>query len=173
MELPWFPPDPAGVKCWLVVDYRRHNNGSYRGFGAHVYGSVSSARWVTGSSPAETDQTTNVGIMGLGTAVTYELLRGKVDENFVFAAIDLGPAYRGLFGDIASKGNDELKRRLYGSSAENWGGLELGLALQLNLLKGGINWYYFNGNSKGLSGGQIVAGFSIQANLFSGPLKVQ
>jgi hypothetical protein len=167
------PPGSGGALSAGLVDYRRHNNGSYRGFGAHIYGSVSSARWATGSSPTESEQTTDVGIIGLGTAITYELLRGKVDENFVFAAIDFGLSYRGLFGDIASKENDELKRRLYGSRAENWGGVELGLALQLNLLKGGINWYYFNGNTKGLSGGQIVAGFSIQANLFSGPLKIK
>jgi hypothetical protein len=166
-------PATGGALNAGLIDYRWHKQPKGRGWGWHGYGSISSARWATDTNAAgKATATTDVAFLGAGAAASYEVVRGTVGENFAFAALDLGLAYRGLFGDIATKANTDLKRRLYGTAGENWLGVEFGVALQINLVKAGINYYFFpRPNARGVTDGQVVAGFSLQANVFQGDLK--
>jgi len=166
-------PGSGGALNAGLVDYRRRSYGGRgHGHGWHVYGSVASARWATDTTAEGViTGTTDVAFLGIGVLRSYEIIRGEVEDNTVFAALDYGIAYRGLFGDIATSSNDDLKEALYGSKRERWVGLEIGLAIQTNFVKGGINYYFFDGRVRGLTDGQVVAGFSLQANVFQGQIK--
>lgn len=176
-------PGTGGALSSGLIDYRlRPDAGRKRfgRFGAHFYLSVASTRWATEFSPPDSATgdslvaaTTDAAIMGLGAQLTLEVINGELSNTPIYAAVDFGVSARQLFGDIANSEAEAeaLKRRLYGSTRETFVGLELGLVIQVNNIKSGLTYYFYDGDSRGLTDGQVVAGFGIQSNLFSGLLR--
>jgi len=136
--------------------------------------SVASAQWATETNPT-TDAIVSakgVSIIGAGILKSHEIFDGEVAGARVFAAVDIGLSARHVLGDIASPDNDSLRTALLGTPRRRFGGLELGLSAQINSVRADITYYYYRrGAANGLFGGQIIAGFGIQSNVFSGALK--
>lgn len=168
-------PGVGGALSAGLVSFRRlPSPDSTHGLGYHLYGSIASSRWATDLDPqGAVVKTTDVGVLGFGVLGTWVVARGTVGDDPVFVAIDGGLSYRQLFGDLATKANGALKERLYDTSKEKFIGIETGLILQINSIKAGLNYYFFDGNARGLTDGQVVAGFSIQSNVFVGALKAR
>lgn len=175
-------PGTGGALSSGLIDYRLRPNAARKRLsrlGAHFYLSVASTRWATEFSPPDSasgdslvSATTDAAIMGLGAQLTYEVINGILSSTPIYAAVDIGVSARRLFGDIANSEAEarSLKRRLYGSTSETFAGLEIGLVIQVNNIKAGLTYYLYDGDSRGLTDGQVVAGFGIQSNIFSGLL---
>lgn len=176
-------PGTGGALSSGLIDFRLRPDSTrkrFGRFGAHFYMSVASTRWATEFSPPDSatgdslvSATTDAAIMGVGAQLTIEILNGELSNTPIYAAIDFGVSARQLFGDIANSEAEAqaLKQRLYGSTRETFAGLELGLVIQVNNIKAGLTYYFYDGDSRGLTDGQVVAGFGIQSNIFSGLLK--
>jgi hypothetical protein len=144
--------------------------------GVHTYVSASSAVWAfPESDAARRDLAFNAAVLGWGVGLYKEVLReqlggegGAGQGNFVSVLLDGGVAYRGLYGDLATTAMDTVRARLLGDTHERHLGVETGVSLQVNSLVAGLTFYRFFGRSMpGFSDGQIVAGISFQADLFS------
>lgn len=142
--------------------------------GFHAYGSVASHRWATRTDTEGIPLATqDVQVWGSGIGFFYNFFDGTVGDSLekkpVAMVLDVGLAGRHLRGDLFSQ--DTLRTRLLnGDDRRNFYGLEIGLGIQYEQIKAGLNYYFMNGNVNGLSHGQVVAGVSIQANLNSGKL---
>jgi hypothetical protein len=143
-------------------------------FGFHAYGSIATTRWATlvDDAGAVTDST-DVPYWGFGFGPSVTFFSGKIgtgdDAKPVSMVLDAGFVSRHLRGDLFSQ--DTLRTRLIGTTKRDFYGLELGLGLQFGNVRSGFSYYFLNGDVRGLSHGQVVAGVSIQANLIGGPLK--
>jgi hypothetical protein len=80
----------------------------------------------------------------------------------------VGLATRHLRGDLL--GDDSTRDALLGTSKKNFVGLEIGLNMQYDTLQGGLTYYYMSGAIDRFTRGQVVGGFSIQADLNVGHL---
>src|ERR1043166_3450057 len=158
-------PASGGRLAAGLADYRRRH--FWKGWGLHAYASASSARWLT-LNPQDAKESIAVGAAGLGASLFRTIINQAVsDNNEVAILLDLGIAYRGLFGDIANADFNAVKLRTLGTIAEHFVGTEIGLTIQVNDVRAGMEFYYFHTHAPGLRDGQLVAGFSLQGGLFS------
>ena len=150
--------------------------------GFHLYGSAASSVWGF-PDPARTDAF-EVPVWGAGYSLYYQFFRGMInDTNSVSMALEVGRAHRHLRGDLFSPGRDggvtarrlAVRDTLIGTPKRNFRGWEFGLTLNYRDLHGGITYYYFPAKQgmgiDGLTGGQVVAGISIQPTIASDWLK--
>lgn len=141
----------------------------YRQWGVHTYASASSASWFT-KNPQATDETIGVAIAGLGASLYREVINQPLGpDNSAAVLVDVGLAYRGLFGDIANSEQQatETKLRTLGTDSEHFIGLELGLTIQVNDVRAALGFFFFDTDATGLGDGQLVAAFSLQGGLLS------
>jgi hypothetical protein len=154
----------AGLVDFRAVDAMRL--GGLGHVGVHAYGTVSTNNWgVVGASDTTIFQAT---VVGLGLGVYKQLLRNDLDRTFVNVGLDLGAAYRGLYGDLAAEPNDENRVIALQSKAKHFIGPEIGFSLQVSQVRGALHFYYFPSTDiPGLGRGQVVAGFAIQGGIIS------
>ncbi|HEX2190093.1 MAG TPA: hypothetical protein VHG51_14395 [Longimicrobiaceae bacterium] len=142
----------------------------------HMYGSLSSARWqipdslVPPTAVGSADSAISTAIVGLGALLYHDFLHQRVaGSNDLSLGMEIGVAYRQLFGDIATKQHDPLKSALLHSDQEVFWGLETGIYLQVNRVKAGATYYFLRSEDDipGLSDGQVVVAISIQGEMFS------
>lgn len=142
----------------------------------HMYGSLSSARWqipdslVPPTAVTSADSAISISTVGLGALVYHDFLHQRVaGSNDLSLGIEMGVAYRQLFGDIATRQHDPLKNALLRSDQEIFWGLETGIYLQVNRVKAGATYYFLRSEDDipGLSDGQVVVALSIQGEMFS------
>jgi hypothetical protein len=131
--------------------------------GIHVYSTASTSDWGVPGTDTVTFQAT---VLGIGAGIYKGLLRNAFDDTFVAVDLEVGAAYRGLYGDLVSDRNDAIRARMLGSEAQHFLGLELGFSLQVSQVRGGLHFYYFPKTQiAGLGGGQVVAGFALQGGI--------
>lgn len=133
--------------------------------GAHAYLSASSARWATAlQDDGRVLSSDIVPTWGMGIGLSYTFFNGMlVDSTQAGMILDVGLATRHLRGDLL--GDPDTRAAILDTDETNFLGLEVGLNLQYNTLNGGLTYYYMGGDLDGFSKGQVVAGFSIQADL--------
>jgi hypothetical protein len=138
-------------------------------FGIHLYGSVSTSNW-SSEVPDTTDvfETIQVSSVGIGLALSKQVLRQDLGGAFIGVTSELGASYRGLYGDIVAERSDSFRVRVLGSPSTHFVGLDAGFDIQFNQLRGALHFYYFpHTQIPGLGKGQVVAGFALQGNLLS------
>ena len=143
-------------------------------FGFHAYGSIATTRWATlvDDAGVVTDSV-DVPYWGFGFGPSVTFFSGKIgsgdDAKPVSMVLDAGFVSRHLRGDLFSQ--DTVRTRLIGTTKRDFYGLEIGLGLQFGNVRSGFSYYFLDGDVRGLSHGQVVAGVSVQASLIGGPLK--
>ena len=150
----------AGLVDFRAADAVRIGSGR---IGIHVYTTASTSDWEVPGPDTLVFQAT---VLGLGGGVYKQLLRNDFDGTFVAVGLEIGAAYRGLYGDLVSDRNDAARVSMLGSEAQHFIGLEVGFSLQVSQLRGGLHFYYFpRTDIAGLGRGQVVAGFALQGGL--------
>jgi hypothetical protein len=161
-------PATGGFLKAGLVDFRAADAlrlGRAGRIGLHVYTTVSASDW---GVPGTADEIFQATVVGLGAGVYKQLLRNDFDGTFVAVGLEMGAAYRGLYGDLAGEGNRLRRIRMLGSDAKHFVGPEIGFSLQVSQLRGGLHFYYFPSTDiPGLGRGQVVAGFALQGGLIS------
>jgi hypothetical protein len=153
----------AGLVDFRAVDAMRL--GALGRIGIHVYGTVSTNNWAVAQGDTSVFQAT---IAGLGAGVYKQLLRNDLDGTFVNVGLDLGIAYRGLYGDLATSTNQGNRIGALDSKAKHFVGPEIGFSLQVSQVRGALHFYYFPSTDiPGLGRGQVVAGFAVQGGIIS------
>jgi hypothetical protein len=162
-------PGSGGSLAAGLIEARYRGKGP---LGLRFYGGISSADWTDTTSSVTLG--TVIGAVGVGPFINLfggTIKTSDTSSTRVAGAFDIGIAWRGVGGDFAQEGTDMQRTNIFGSLSKPDFGLELGLTLQLNDLRAGFTYYYFGGNVRGMSKGQVVAGFSISSALLSGELK--
>lgn len=154
----------AGLVDFRAVDAMKL--GALGHIGLHAYGMVSTNNWgVIGAPDTTVFQAT---VVGLGFGIYKQLLRNDFDGTFVNVGLDLGAAYRGLYGDLAAPANEANRVRLLGNAKRHFVGPEIGFSMQVSQVRGALHFYYFPSTDvPGLGRGQVVAGFAIQGGIIS------
>jgi hypothetical protein len=138
--------------------------------GVHGYASASTTRWATAKLGETVTAATDVPVIGSGIGGYYSFFDGKVktDSNppRVAMVLDATLTHRHIAGDIS--GDDAALTNTIGEAKQTFLGVELGLSLSYNQIRAGLSYYLMNGDVKGFSGGQIVAGFALKADLLTG-----
>jgi hypothetical protein len=131
------------------------------------------------TTPAKADTTVGVGetarvpMWGLSATVWYEFFRGDLrgtdsSRRPVALLLDVGGSYRALRGDIAADEFSDLRTRLLQEDKTAYLGIETGLTMTYNNVTSRFTYYWFpNCKARGLCGGQIVAGVSLDASIAS------
>jgi hypothetical protein len=146
--------------------------------GLHAYGSVSSAKWAyTPSNGSEREYGAVIG--GAGGTVRCVMFSGPLSssdagsssdggENRVAAYLEAGSSFRTIGGEIADATNDAVRFALLGTVDKPQWGVEATFGLEFNGVKAALTYYGFQNDVRGMSGGQVLAGFSVQSALFRG-----
>jgi hypothetical protein len=161
-------PATGGFLKAGLVDFRAANAlrvGRLGRIGLHFYTTVSTSDWGVPGADSLVFQAT---VVGLGAGIYKQLLRNDFDGTFVAVGLEIGAAYRGLYGDLTGDRNAPIRIRMLGSEAQHFLGPEVGFSLQVSQLRGGLHFYYFPSTEiPGLGRGQVVAGFALQGGLIS------
>jgi hypothetical protein len=162
-------PAAGGFLQAGLVDYRSPHAfrmGGLGRMGPHLYASVSTSNWLLPDT-AVVDRVFQATALGLGAGLYKQLLRNDFAGTFVSVGLDLGLAYRGLYGDLAGKADSTFRVRFLNSTKKHFLGPEMGFNLQVGQLKGALHFYYFATDVPGLGRGQVVAGFAVQGDIIS------
>jgi hypothetical protein len=135
--------------------------------GPHFYASVSTSNWLLPPDPTGIERTFQATALGLGAGVYKQLLRNDLSGTFVSVGLDVGLAYRGLYGDLASKNDTAFRGIFLETEKKHFLGPEVGFNMQVGQLKGALHFYYFACDVPGLGRGQVVAGFAIQGDIIA------
>jgi hypothetical protein len=158
-------PGSGGTLAAGLIDFRRRE--VVGAFGLHTYASASSSRWFT-QDPAAPRTSIGIAVAGFGLSLYHEVINQPIgDDNSVAVLLDGGLAYRGLFGDIARATNNPVKLRTLGTTTEHFFGFEIGMTIQVNDVRAGLGFLFFDTDAVGLGDGQLVAGFALQGALLS------
>ena len=140
--------------------------------GIHTYLSASQSTW------RGTSDTVSAVVVGIGALVYHDVARGHLGtelSNRAALTIEAGPSIRVIGGDVSGHAEDSLRVELLNSPSRVLGGLELGMQIEFGLVTAGFQFYLYKDFThhkaiKGVTGGQLVAGFSIGGPIFSGDL---
>lgn len=140
--------------------------------GAHTYLTAASSTW------AVEDGATEAVIFGGGLLLFKDLANGYIEDpaNRVRVKVEIGPSFRSLAGALRSGSAAATRRDLLGSPSTWFAGLELGLQVEFGVVAGALQVYLYDDlwedtSARGVTGGQLVALFSIGGPVFSGVLK--
>jgi hypothetical protein len=112
-----------------------------------------------------------VTLVGAGVTIFHDIASGYIgDSNRVSVALELGPSFRQISGDITD--NDSLRLELLTSNRRHFGGFEGGLEIKFNKVTARMQGYLFMGQKvPGFTAGQVAAVLSVQGDIFQGVLK--
>lgn len=149
-----------------VVDV--HVGEVFGAWGLHSYASVAHSLW------AVDDTARSVTILGVGALLNKQIGAGAIAGSIVSVSGDIGLSFRVMDGDVL-KVPDDIRLRDIGTKERFFWGLEAGATIQVGQLVGGIQLYHMWPKNQadrvaGISGLQLVAGFSVKGELFRGPL---
>jgi hypothetical protein len=181
-------PGTGGVSSGVFEVRSRVLRGSYSdGIGKDVadrlflrgYISASSYNWLIPGMLADTSKRVAVAtnVAGYGLGASYRVLDGVIgsdkDAPSVQLVFDVGVAVRQFAGDVMLARNTLGRVALVGSSQRRFVGPEIGATIQYNTIQGSIVYYQLGSRDEiaGLNSGQLAAGFSIRAPIFSGEYK--
>ena len=137
-------------------------------FGIHGYGSSSSSQWLI------SDTVVRSTVLGLGVTLVHTIIRSTSEDNSVYLGFELGPTYRGVFGDISNKGS--LFEKALGSKSRNYFGFESGLKIQFNKITAGLQGFWLfdpKGNKlDGITSYQMTGGITITGAFYQGKFKL-
>lgn len=141
-------------------------------FGLHAYATASQSIWKNGdpkTSPADTLNSIQATVWGVGALFAGDVAIGHVKGEPVGLGLEAGVTYRVIGGDAARSG-DFLKRAgVLGVDRHSFLGLELGAQATYKNTVGALQAYYFGGTTvRGVTGVQLVVGFSIYAPILNG-----
>ncbi len=146
--------------------------------GLHAYGSVSSAKWAYSSGGSETEYGAVIG--GAGGTLRCVMFSGPLSssdassssseggENRVAAYLEAGSSFRTIGGEVADATNDAVRFALLGTVEKPQWGVEATFGVEFNGVKAALTYYGFWNVVRGMSDGQVLAGFSVQSALFRG-----
>jgi hypothetical protein len=143
----------------------------------HFYGSVAKTNWLqtttvdANGGEAAVDSTVEPAVtLGFGGLLYYDLAKGELGKNPVYLSIEGGLAARWLTGDVGS--DEDSRRELLGTDRRLFGGPEIGMEIGFGRVGAALHYYFFFGHDvSGLTGGQLVAAFSVSGEIFRGPLE--
>lgn len=146
-----------------------HVPAQFRQIGLHGYTTASRSRWRL-SETTVIDAT----ILGGGLLGYHQIAERSVGNSTISLVVEAGPMVRWLAGDIRSIGDPDRENAI-GSADSFFGGLETGATLSIGELVGAVQLYHVWPTDRddlvsGLSGLQLVAGFSVKGRLFGGAL---
>jgi hypothetical protein len=112
-------------------------------------------------------------VIGIGLTGYRDLVNGSIGDNRVALTLELGLSYRSLIGDVAAR--DSLREALLGTRSSTFYGFEGGMQIRFNKIVAGVQLYHLWDLTRGkrvdgLTRGQMVAGFSVQGDVFTGTL---
>jgi hypothetical protein len=115
----------------------------------------------------------DAAVAGLGFGLYMDILEDRLLNTDVAVSARAGLAGRFVQGNL---GNNARARTvaLNGNEKTSFGGVELGLALQVGAVGAGVQYYKIGKGSgdvtvPSLTGGQWVIGLSVAGNIVSGP----
>lgn len=133
-------------------------------FNLHFYGIISSGTWMADSISKK------VTTLAWGIHTFHDFINREINSNRIIVRFNLGIAARGVLGDITGAENKRFREKVLGTDKRNFFGGEAGLTIQINSVKAFFNYLYLrpletNDKVPGLTQGQVLAGFTIQANI--------
>lgn len=132
----------------------------------HFYGIISSGRW-------EVDNLNkNVTTMGWGVHLFRDLINCDLANNKIMVRFEFGLASRRIAGDITGIENKEFREKAIHTEERSFYGVEAGLTILINGVKAHFTYVDFRPylfgphiNIPGLTDGQVLAAFTIEANI--------
>jgi hypothetical protein len=130
----------------------------------HFYGVISSGTW------AADNISKRVTTVAWGIHTFHDFINREIANNRIIVRLDAGIVSRGILGDISGTENEEFRKGVLGTDKRNFYGIEAGLTIQINSVKAFFNYLYLrpletSDKVPGLTDGQVLAGFTIQANI--------
>ncbi len=163
--------NPASGKQFTsgLLEFHAKNFIKKYNIGFHGYASGSSSYW------SMNGLTKSATVLGLGALVTYNIVNSRTRENEIAFGFEIGPSYRGIFGNISN--DDEFYEKLLGTKGHHFLGLEGGLNIRFNHITAGIQGYLlydveYNYNIDGITSFQITGGISISGSIFNSKVKL-
>lgn len=137
--------------------------------GIHAYASASSSKWLI------TDTTKASTVFGLGLTFVNKVIDATKGDNSVYLGFEVGPTYRGIFGDISN--NRNLYEKALGTQGKHFLGIEGGLKIRFNKITAGIQGFllYDIENKKridGVTSFQITGGITISGAFYQDKFKI-
>jgi len=141
--------------------------------GIHSYATASSSYWTINDNNIESTQTATIA--GLGCLLRKDIIVSKIGDNPISASYEVGPTFRGIFGNI-SNNKDFLEKALKSRSNVFWG-LEGGLNISFNGINAGLHGFLLydlkNKNKiDDITSFQMTGGISISSPIISGKVKI-
>lgn len=134
-----------------------------RGWGLQPYISTSRHLW------SVEDTARSATVLGAGLLLHREVAVDRVENENVSVTLQIGPTLRWLGGDIMGLA-DTTRQAGIGTDRAVFGGVEAGASITVGDLVGALHLYYMGEDEDqrvlGLSGLQMVAGFSVKGRLF-------
>lgn len=166
-------PGSGGFTNGLIEGRGRIRNSSLLG---RVYYSLSSYTWEYPTSGMDAPAAVPVNILGSGASIIWRVADGNIGglaNSRLHVELTAGVMNRTLRGDATEPELDTRRTAFLTTDKLQFNGLEWGMTLGYNDLRGSINYYAFPRASgiRGFTHGQAVAGFAIGAPIVQGPLK--
>lgn len=146
--------------------------GGATGRGFHLYGTAAASTWADSLGAME------AVILGGGMLFYKDIAKGFIagdSANSVRVKFEVGPSFRRVAGYLGSGAAEARRESVLGTTSAWFAGLEMGLNIQFGVVTGALQVYMYSDLQKspavpGITGGQLVALFSIGGPIFSGSL---
>lgn len=158
-------------------------DGAYTSFGKIAnYVSGVNARFIASNNVWQYNQDTirNIAALYARLGVFHEILPDnyrydeKTGRTKYSCSIGINYSFRGMFGDLSSELNDDIREKFLGNNRRNFGGLELNFGFRLNNLRAEFQMPVLSGKEdkaiEGLTNTQFlfsikfVGGFGLKLN---------
>lgn len=128
----------------------------------HYYITGAHYNW---AHPDNADSTSSIIVLGAGAMCQFPLANTTIGNTSITAVAEFGLSARLLTGSDMS--NDDIRESfLVEDAGRMFGGLEMGLQLQLGNVVGAFQYFHYGGTPiSGLSRGAVIAAFSVQADI--------
>jgi hypothetical protein len=149
---------------------------SSSGILVRAYYSLSSYTWELPAAGADSAFPVAMNALGSGAGLVWRLVDGSVGDQtdtHLHVEVNVGVMNRTLRGDVSDRSLASRRAAFVGSEKLAYNGLEWGMTLAYNDLRGSITYYTFPKASgvEGFTHGQAVAGFAISAPIVQGPIR--
>jgi hypothetical protein len=166
-------PGSGGFTNGLVEGRGRFKQSGILG---RAYYSLSSYTWELPATATEAAVASPMNILGSGLGLIWRMADGQIgglDNAHLRLELNAGVMNRTLRGDASAEALAARRTAFLGTEKLSFSGIEWGLTIGYNDLRGSITYYSFPRASsiRGFTGGQAVAGFAIAAPLVQGALK--
>jgi hypothetical protein len=143
---------------------------------ARGYTSVSSLLWELPADGTSSAEPAVANAVGLGLGAAYQVASGRIGSGSeaprLGLSIEAGFTQRLLYGDVMEPAFDVRRTAFLNSGSRRFSGYELGFQAQYNTIRGSLVYYNFprQAGVRGLTRGQVAAGFAIAAPILEGEL---